>query len=310
MTDYFETIAPSLTEARDSLSKINHKFSLLRLFSFVAALAFAIAGFVNSNNIILYIVSAFMLIVFIILCAVHKYSMYNEKLMNEKILANGRYLSRIKGDFTDLTDDGEQFKDPSHQFASDLDVFGPHSVFALYNTSHSVFGRKAFADRLKCKHFDVLSKSFVANLQKIVKSLSDDPEFLLNYEAVGALHPIDKVPNALIVLCAKDTKLTSGKKLLWKIMPFIWLIPVVMSFVGAGKYIRLAVLSIILINLLTWFFVSKMDLSDIFKSGLISKQAESIKKRVEILLDDDKRITIFVPDYIDSKFPDDLDALI
>jgi DNA mismatch repair ATPase MutS len=93
-------------------------------------------------------------------------------------------------------------------------------------------------------------------------------------------------------------------------MMLIWLIPVVMAVLGAGKYVRIAVLGVILINLVNWFLVSKMDLSDIFKSGLISKQAESIKKRVELLLSDEKRITLFVPDYLDSGFSSDLDALI
>lgn len=309
MTDYFEKIAPSLVEARDSLSKINNRLSLCRLFSFAGAAASVIAGLVK-NNILLYVLGGLCIAAFIVFCVIHKKSKYYESLLNEKISANDRYQARIKGDFNSLEDAGSEFADHNHPYSSDLDIFGPHSVFALYNTSHSVFGRKAYADNLKCKQFAALSKKMIESLQKIVKSLSEDPEFLLDYESVGSLHPVLKVPDALITLCAKDKKLSSGKKLLWKLMMLIWLIPVVMAVLGAGKYVRIAVLGVILINLVNWFLVSKMDLSDIFKSGLISKQAESIKKRVELLLSDEKRITLFVPDYLDSGFSSDLDALI
>ena len=60
-----------------------------------------------------------------------------------------RYINRGKGDYSKMVFDGSEFKDNSHPFASDLDVFGPHSLFELYNISHSVFGRNAFADKLK-----------------------------------------------------------------------------------------------------------------------------------------------------------------
>lgn len=310
MTDYFEKIAPSLEEARDSLSRINRRLSLLRLVFFAAAAALIIAGAVKGNSILLYIGGAASALVFICLCVIHKKSKYMEQLLNEKIASCKRYLARIDGDFGMLEDDGSEFADHSHPYASDLDIFGPHSVFALYNTSHSVFGRKAFADNLKGKHFDLLNAQKIKGLQKIVKALADDPEFLLDYESIGALHPITKVPDALITLCSKNEKLGSGLKLLWKIIPFIWLaVPALLIF-GLTKYIRIAVLCIMLINIVIWFLVSKLDLSDIFKSGLISKQAEAIKNRTQILLDEEKRLTLFVPDYLDPDFPKHLDALI
>ena len=310
MTDYFESIAPSLTEARDSLTKLNHRIGLVRLFTFAGIAGFVIAALVKENKIPFLIAAVVLLFGFIILCAVHSRSKYYEKLLTEKIAANDRYLSRIKGDFSKLKDDGSEFADHSHSYTSDLDVFGPHSLFALYNTSHSVFGRKAFADKLKCKDYSELTKSVISKRQKMVEALSGDLNFLLDYESVSALHPILKTPEALLTLCYRDEKLSSGLKILWKVMPFIWLVPLVLPFVGLMKYVRIAVLGVVLVNLVIWFLTSRREQADIFKSGLISKQAKAVKERVNILLSGEHPKELFIPEYMSESFTDDLDSLI
>jgi len=310
MTDYFQSIAPSLTEARDSLTKINHRIGLLRLFTFAGIAGFGIAALLNDKKIPFLIAAVVLLIGFIILCAVHSRTKYDEKLLTEKIAANDRYLARINGDFSVLNDDGSEYADHNHAYSSDLDVFGPHSLFALYNTSHSIFGKKAFADKLKCKDYENLSKASIAKRQKMVAELSKDPNFLLDYESVSALHPIAKTPEALLTLCYKNEKLSSGLKILWKIMPFIWLVPVIFPFVGLMKYVRIAVLGVVLVNLVIWFLASRREQADIFKSGLISKQAQAVKERVSILLSEELPSELFIPEYMDADFPDNLDSLI
>ena len=310
MTDHFESIAPSLKEARDSLTKINHTIGLLRLLVFAFIAGFGIAALLKDNKIPFIIGAVVMLFGFIILCAIHTRTKKYENLLNQKIAANDRYLARIRGDFSSLTDDGSEFIDHSHSYSSDLDVFGPHSLFALYNTSHSVFGRKAFADRLKCKDYDELNKESISARQKMVEALSSDPNFLLDYESVSALYPILKTPEALLTLCFKNEKLSSGLKILWKVMPFIWLVPLIFPFVGLMKYLRIAVLGVILVNLVIWFLSSRRDQADIFRSGLISKQAQAVKERVDILLSGELPEELFKPGFISESFTDDLNALI
>lgn len=310
MTDYFKTIAPGLLEARDSLAKINHRISLLRLVLFVFTAGFVIAAFVRKFSIPLFAAGGISFIVFIIVCAVHQRSKNMQKHLDEKINANNRYLARIEGNFNELTDVGTEFVNHSHPFTSDLDIFGPHSLFALYNISHSVFGRSSFADKLRCKNIETLNKNDILELQRLVKSFSDDVEFLLDYEAVGAVHPIPKLPEALLRLCSRDTRLKGSLKLCWKAFPLLWLVPVALLLFGLTKYVRIAVLAVILINIVTWFLITRLDLSDIFKAGMISKQAKAIKVRVDELLSEEKYKDLFVPSYLDSNFADDLDSLI
>ena len=310
MTSYFEVHAPEYAEARDLIASKNRRLGLLRLFLFFIMAGSFITGFVTGRRLLFFAIAGVILCIFIFVMIVHRRSINEEMLLSKKIEANDRYLSRIKGDFGPLTDDGAEFKDNNHAYSSDLDLFGPHSLFALYNTSHSVLGRKAFADRLKCKHFDTLNKESITGVQKTVNALTNDPEFLLDYEAAGALYPIDKIPEALIRLCSKDKPLSSGLKLLWKAIPFLWLIPLIMAFTGFSKYVRIAVLLIIFINLMIWFLVSRIDISDIFKAGMISRQSKAIRERVALLLSDPGRMSMFVPTYMSEGFYESLQSLI
>ena len=309
MTDYYESIFPGLNEAKESISAINRKLAFIRLILFVAVAGCVIAGFAMDKNIFLFAGAAVALVVFIIVCVIHSKSKYMELLLDEKIKAAERYINRGKGDYSKMVFDGSEFKDNSHPFASDLDVFGPHSLFELYNISHSVFGRNAFADKLKLKHFKDLNRASISKLQKLVELLSDQ-EFLLDYESISAVHPIAKVPDALLALCAKEKKLSGSLKTLYKIMPFLWLAPIGFLIAGMTSYLRISILAIILINLIVWFAVSKQDHSDIFKAGMISKQAQAVKVRVECLLSEEKLMEAFVPEYLDESFEDDLNALI
>lgn len=310
MTGFFEELLPGLKEAKESLSKINHRFSLLRLFLFIAFAGLLIAAFANKNNVVFFVSAGAALLVFIFICVIHGRSRKMESLLTEKIKAAQRYINRGHGDYGDMIFDGSEYKDNSHPFASDLDVFGKHSLFELYNISHSVFGRKAFADKLKLKHFKSLNKEEIVKLQKLVERFSSNPEFLLDYEAVGAVYPISKVPDALLALCAKENVLNRSSKLLYKLMPLIWLVPVVLTVMGLTSYLRVAVLLIILINLVIWFLVSRQDTSDIFKAGMISRQAASVKERVECLLSEEEFREAYVPGYLDESFESDLNALI
>ncbi len=309
MTTYFEDQLPGLKEAKESLSKINQRFALARLFSFLAAVGFIIAGFVRGKSILLFIAGGILVVVFAILCVIHDRSKYMEALLGEKINAAERYIARGVGAFDELGYDGKEFVNHTHPFTSDLDVFGPHSLFQLYNISHSVFGCKAFADKLRFKHFEKLNKKTVSDLQRDVKILEDDVEFLLDYESIGAHHKIDKMPDALLTLCSRDNVLSTPLKLLYKLLPLLWLVPVVLFFLNMGKYLRISCLAIVLINFVVWFLISKLDISDIFKAGMISKQANAIKVRVESLLSDENRREAFVPSYLSETFEDDIDSL-
>lgn len=57
-------------------------------------------------------------------------------------------LARLDGQWDRQPDDGSRFLDPHHPYAADLDLFGPHSLFQLLNTTRTAPGEATLAQWL------------------------------------------------------------------------------------------------------------------------------------------------------------------
>jgi len=85
-----------------------------------------------------------------------------------------RQLSRINGQWANFKDTGADFTDPSHPYASDLDITGNKSLFQLLNTTHTWHGRQAFAYDLLRPAYE---KPSLENRQTAITELSRDTTF-------------------------------------------------------------------------------------------------------------------------------------
>ena len=119
MRDFYEGLLPGMKEARESLSRINSRFALIRLLLFAAFAGLTIAGVFRHYSIILFVLSFVSLAAFIVLCVIHGRSKHMEELLTEKIRAASRYLARIDGDYSLLTDEGAEFISNTHPFSSE-----------------------------------------------------------------------------------------------------------------------------------------------------------------------------------------------
>lgn len=59
-----------------------------------------------------------------------------------------RHISRISGEWANFEDTGKEFVNPTHYYASDLDIVGDKSFFQFLNTTHTWHGRQKFAGDL------------------------------------------------------------------------------------------------------------------------------------------------------------------
>ena len=63
-------------------------------------------------------------------------------------ILNESEIKRLDNVFT-RTETGEQFAEPNHFYASDLDIFGKQSLFKLINRTHTYTGSSTLANWLK-----------------------------------------------------------------------------------------------------------------------------------------------------------------
>ncbi len=76
---------------------------------------------------------------------------------------------------------GETFIDPTHSYALDLDVFGPHSFFQYANRTVSTLGRKRLASYLK----NTASEAEISLRQEAIRELAPALEWRQNFQAYG-----------------------------------------------------------------------------------------------------------------------------
>jgi len=83
-------------------------------------------------------------------------------------------------------EDGLIFSDPNHAYASDLDLFGPASIFQWLSRCHADQSKKLLADRLKSP----LNPGLVKNIQDAAKELSEKQGPCQQYQSIAIESPL------------------------------------------------------------------------------------------------------------------------
>ena len=127
------------------LSKRLNSISRFRFFVILAMLGTIVFAVLN-NLSYTYALALPFLLVFANLVIRHR--KLKAKLGYEVILKqiNIEAVMRLKDEWTEFKDKGEEFIDESHSYSYDLDLFGQGSLFQLINTANTSIGRARLAE--------------------------------------------------------------------------------------------------------------------------------------------------------------------
>nr|WP_284040527.1 DNA mismatch repair protein MutS [Sphingobacterium sp. lm-10] len=126
------------------MDKQVNTFSLLRLAVIIGGGA-ALFMLFQSNSVIQVLLCAIFVIVFFLYLVFRQAKL--ERLRDEKrafLQINENEQGMIEG-HTNLYSDGSEYQDPKHPYSSDLDIFGPHSLFSKINRSATQDGSNTLA---------------------------------------------------------------------------------------------------------------------------------------------------------------------
>lgn len=282
--DFLKERENELVAEINSLERKNSIFSICRFFVFLIVIIFGILSAAIRSRIFLFLPLCVLFFVgFVILCFIHYKS--NSLLKFKRTLRdiNSEYIARVKGDFSLLKDKGNEFIVPNHDYCVDLDIFGDVSLFSLLNVSESAFGRKAFANELLNAHTSSRSNEEILKIQEAVHELSEDIEFLQEYQALARQGKLANMPMALLSLSEENESFyPDNLKILTWVLISLWIIPLVILFVFPRAFV-ITILGIILINLITSFILSGR-FGKYFKTiDGISRQCDAIYKLFEKL---------------------------
>lgn len=159
------------------LAQLNQKFKAISTLKFLHVLLtgwLLYTIFTGNFNPILGTLGA---LIALVLCLFWRYhARLEHQIAHAKglIAINERHLARISGNWTAFSDIGQEFLNPDHPYASDLDIVGKRSLFQYLNTTKTWHGRQQFAKDLLNPAY---SEPDIYGRQQAIQELSEDIEF-------------------------------------------------------------------------------------------------------------------------------------
>tara|TARA_R110002049_G_scaffold303214_1_gene497353 strand:+ start:96 stop:1922 length:1827 start_codon:yes stop_codon:yes gene_type:complete len=162
------------------LSKVLKRFSFLRLFIFVISIIILIYLFSIKLFTPFFIVFPISIIVFAIVLKHHTKIAYLRKHTSFLKRINEFEILREKCDLEEF-DTGHKFINQNHPYTSDLDIFGPHSIFQLVNRTTTESGMILLSEWLS----EPAPNHEIQDRQKAIKELSQKLDWRQDFQASG-----------------------------------------------------------------------------------------------------------------------------
>jgi MutS-like protein len=180
--DRRDAFAADLAAAR----KLSGALSNARLIVVLAALA-GFFWFIFRDDLIpslLFLGAG--IVAFVALMFRHDKSLAREKRSAQLLALNEAGLDRMQGRWNRFPADGGEFSDDSHPYASDLDVFGPSSLFQWMNAAQTRLGRLGLARLLSQPP---RAAALISADQDMVRELAPRLDWRQRFQAAGGSPP-------------------------------------------------------------------------------------------------------------------------
>lgn len=179
MQEFYEQRISQLQEDINLLKHRKRNLGLGRLISFVAAVTLFF-GLLEFNGMAAVITAIVLLIIFIFIAIKDLNNTRHLKFKQTLLTINQNELNACRNDFSAF-DDGDRFRDQTHPYSNDLDIFGRHSLFQWINRTTAAPAAHLLAARLSSP----LEKETVLQVQDAVKELEPEKDWRQQLQAIG-----------------------------------------------------------------------------------------------------------------------------
>lgn len=210
------------------------------------------------------------------------------ELAQNRLQVLKRYEARSKGDWYDFTDDGASYVRKDDFLSSDLDLFGPRSLYQYISVAHTIVGRDALMRLLTRPNLNLIGER-----QASVLELLRDDELAVDFEALGLSKDRRREDDERKAE-EKLRRYATGKgnssvpqlKLLAVGMPVVTLLLAVTSFLGVTSWMMV----------LYCFFLQ--IIASVLLSGTLQTEKESVMVLARRLGRAEERINVILaPDF-------------
>lgn len=210
------------------------------------------------------------------------------ELAQNRLQVLKRYDARSKGEWYDFTDDGASYVRKDDFLSSDLDLFGPRSLYQYISVAHTIGGRDALMRLLTRPNLNLIGER-----QASVLELLRDDELAVDFEALGLSKDRRREDDERKAE-EKLRRYATGKgnssvpqlKLLAVGMPVVTLFLAVTSFLGVTSWMMV----------LYCFFLQ--IIASVLLSGTLQTEKESVMVLARRLGRAEERINVILaPDF-------------
>ena len=175
MQNYYTQKISALNDSLKVLSKKISQLSIIRLIVVLAGIYLIYLGY-SVSNIIGVVAIISVIIFFAFLVKKHNKLIIQSEKNKQLIQIYQNELNTLST--PNIFGDGEKYKNPKHEYSSDLDVFGKFSLFNILNRTVTVQGEKILSDwLLSTSH----PKQSILERQEIIKELAEKKKFRDNF---------------------------------------------------------------------------------------------------------------------------------
>ena len=165
-----------------------------------------------------------------------------QQLLKNRLLVNQNELRYLEFDFSDF-DAGGEFEKINPHLAGDFDVFGDSSLYQYISRSVLHNGRIKLANNLSVQE---LSPRRIKERQEAIRELSEKPQFLESFQALGRLNKETGQEQLNLQLWLNST--TSSLVPTWLLwlypaLVILWLVLVAYSVIPDGTIVLLVALA-------------------------------------------------------------------
>src|SRR5712671_6873318 len=147
------------------------------------------------------------IVLFIVLVIAHRRVVRAMNMSRRAVAIYSRGLARIEDRWSGSGQTGEQFKDPLHLYAEDLDILGEGSLFQLLSTARTNMGKQCLA-RWLLTHAEVEE---IGKRQAAVAELKSKLDLREDLAVSGESENIAAKPEALIAWAKQESGLPDGR---------------------------------------------------------------------------------------------------
>ncbi|MEJ2050517.1 MAG: DNA mismatch repair protein MutS, partial [Calditrichota bacterium] len=230
------------------LDKVLNRISSLRLLIFVISCTILITLF--SKNLITPFFVVFPISILCFAFAVKRYNKTAHLRKHTSFLLSINESEILRGECVlKEFDTGHQFINQNHPYSSDLDIFGPHSIFQLVNRTTTESGTILLTEWLSAPAL----KHEILDRQNAIKELSNKLEWRQDFQASGMHFQNKKSDYNKLLTWVKAPNVLFKNRIIYTVVAFLLSILSLLSFyffmnnlTSSNKYIYLTLLIIVL----------------------------------------------------------------